>query len=140
MLRSIGDTPANVLGPVELHPLTTMIPTTLAAALAIGSLLPPALADSTKAWCALTWIDASKGFQTPGKTIKGPCTFRQHQGNAYVDDFNCYKFVFPTSEEGKTYTVARAATWITFNREDQYSLNVFWKNPVPGQAGDPSPS
>jgi hypothetical protein len=117
-----------------------MIRTTLtAAALAIGSLLTPALADSTKAWCALTWYDTSEGFQTPGKTIKGPCTLSQSQDNSYVDDFICYKFVFPASKEGKTYTVGRAADWITFDRKDQYNLNVLWKNPVPGQPSDPCP-
>lgn len=118
-----------------------MIRTTLtAAALAIAALAAPTLADSTKAWCALTWYDTSKGFETPGKTIKGPCTFSQSQGNAYVDNFNCYKFVFPASEEGKTYTMITTAGDVTFNREGQYNLNVFWKNPVPGQAVDPCPS
>ena len=47
-----------------------MIKTTLtAAALAIGSLLTPALADSTKAYCTLAWDDSSKG------SIQGPCGF-----------------------------------------------------------------
>jgi len=49
-----------------------MIRTTLtAAALALGSLAAPAMADSTKAYCTLAWDDTSKG------SIQGPCTFSQ---------------------------------------------------------------
>ena len=54
-----------------------MIRATLtAAALAIGSLLTPALADSRTAYCTLAWHDDSM------RTIAGPCDFSQYSGNA----------------------------------------------------------
>ena len=102
-----------------------MIRTTLtAAALAIGSLLTPALADSRKAYCTLDWDDTSKG------SIQGLCTFSQYSGNVYVDDFNFYKFAFPAAEQGKTYERDNKSERISFNREGQYTLNVFWEKPA----------
>ena len=102
-----------------------MIRTTLtAAALAIGSLLTPALADSRKAYCTLAWDDTSKG------SIQGPCTFSQYSGNVYVDDFNFYKFAFPAAEQGKTYQRDNKSERISFNREGEYTLNVFWEKPA----------
>ena len=91
-----------------------MIRTTLtAAALALGSLLTPALADSRKAYCTLAWDDTSKG------SIQGPCTFSQYSGNVYIDDFNFYKFAFPAAEEGKT-----PMSPTTKNRESLSSAKV----------------
>ena len=102
-----------------------MIRTTLtAAALALGSLLTPALADSRKAYCTLAWDDTSKG------SIQGLCTFSQYSGNVYVDDFNFYKFAFPAAEQGKTYQRDNKSERISFNREGQYTLNVFWVKPL----------
>ena len=102
-----------------------MIRTTLtAAALAIGSLLTPALADSTKAYCTLAWQDSDK------EMIQGPCGFSQFQGNVYVYDFNYYKFAFPSAEQGKTYQRKSTEGGISFNREGQYNLNVFWEKPA----------
>ena len=102
-----------------------MIRTTLtAAALALGSLLTPALADSRKAYCTLAWDDTSKG------SIQGLCTFSQYSGNVYVDDFNFYKFAFPAAEQGKTYERDNKSERISFNREGQYTLNVFWEKPA----------
>ena len=102
-----------------------MIRTTLtAAALALGSLLTPALADSRKAYCTLAWDDTSKG------SIQGLCTFSQYSGNVYVDDFNFYKFAFPAAEQGKTYQRDNKSERISFNREGEYTLNVFWEKPA----------
>ena len=102
-----------------------MIRTTLtAAALALGSLLTPALADSRKAYCTLAWDDTSKG------SIQGLCTFSQYSGNVYVDDFNFYKFAFPAAEQGKTYERDNKSERISFNREGEYTLNVFWEKPA----------
>ena len=101
-----------------------MIRTTLtAAALAIAALAVPAQADSTKAYCMLTWDDTSKD------SIKGPCTFSQYGGNAYVDDFNYYKFAFPSAEQGKTYERDNKESGISFQRKGQYTLGVFWYVP-----------
>ena len=103
-----------------------MICTTLtAAALAIGTMAAPAMADSTKAHCTLSWHD-----HTMDK-IEGPCTFSQYQGNVYVDNFNFYKFAFPAAEQGKTYERDNKSERISFNREGQYTLNVFWEKPGP---------
>ncbi|MDA9868006.1 hypothetical protein N9C85_01070 [Synechococcus sp. AH-224-I15] len=102
-----------------------MIRTTLTvAALALGSLAAPAMADSTKAYCTLAWDATSKG------SIQGPCTFSQYSGNVYVDDFNFYKFAFPAAEQGKTYERDNKSERISFNREGQYTLNVFWEKPA----------
>ena len=102
-----------------------MIRTTLTtAALALGSLMTPALADSRKAYCTLAWDDTSKG------SIQGLCTFSQYSGNVYVDDFNFYKFAFPAAEQGKTYERDNKSERISFNREGQYTLNVFWEKPA----------
>ena len=57
---------------------------------------------------------------TPAKTrSKPPCTFSQYGGNAYVDDFNFYKFAFPSAEQGKTYERDNSSTSITFKRKGQ---------------------
>ena len=102
-----------------------MIRTTLtAAALAIGSLLTPALADSRKAYCTLDWDDTSKG------SIQGLCTFSQYSGNVYVDDFNFCKFAFPAAEQGKTYQRDTREVGLSFIRKGQYTLNVFWAKPL----------
>ena len=102
-----------------------MIRTTLTAvALAIGSFAATALADSTNAYCTLAWHDDSM------RTISGPCVFSQYQGNVYVDDFNYYKFAFPSTEDGKTYTRTNAAEMLSFRREGYYTLNVFWEKPA----------
>ena len=88
-----------------------MICTTLtAAALAIAALAAPAQADTISAYCMLMWDDNSKD------TIKAPCTFSQYGGNAYVDDFNFYKFAFPAADQGKTYERDNSSTSITFTR------------------------
>jgi len=98
-----------------------MIRTTLtAAALAIAALAAPAQADSTKAYCMLTWDDTSKD------SIKGPCTFSQYGGNAYVDDFSSYKFAFLAAEQGKTYNRDNKESGISFKRKGQYTLGVYW--------------
>ena len=102
-----------------------MIRTTLTAeALAIGTMAAPALADSTKAYCTLAWHDDSM------RTIAGTCDFSQYSGNVYVDDFNFYKFAFPAAEQGKTYERDNKSERISFNREGEYTLNVFWAKPL----------
>ena len=114
-----------------------MIRTTLtAAALALASLAAPSMADSTKAYCTLAWDDTSKG------SIQGPCDFSQSGGNIYVDDYNYYKFAFPSAEQGKTYQrdnfsdtfteqgKTRLEAGITFIRKGQYNLNVYWTKPA----------
>ena len=99
-----------------------MIRTTLtAAALALASLAAPAMADSTKAYCTLAWHDDSM------RMIEGPCDFSQYSGNVYVDDFNYYKFAFPSAEQGKTYERDNREEGISFTREGRYTLNVFWE-------------
>lgn len=98
--------------------------TLTAAALTIGSLLTPTLSDSTKAYCTLSWHDSSK------RSIQGPCDFGQYQGSVYVNDFNFYKFAFPAAEQGKTYERDNKAERISFRREGEYTLNVFWEKPA----------
>ncbi|WP_186538108.1 hypothetical protein [Synechococcus sp. BIOS-E4-1] len=71
----------------------------------------------------LTWDDSSKD------SIKGPCTFSQYGGNAYVDDFNYYKFAFPSAEQDKTYERDNKESGISFKRKGQYTLGVFWYIP-----------
>ncbi len=106
------------------HYSKLMIRTFTAAALAIGSLLTPALADSRTAYCTLAWHDDSM------RTIAGPCDFSQYSGNVYVDDFNFYKFAFPAAEQDKTYSRNNADGMISFRREGEYTLNVFWEKPA----------
>ena len=97
---------------------------TAAALLIIRALTAPALADSAKAYCTLAWHDDSM------RTIAGPCDFSQYGGNVYVDKFNFYKFAFPAAEQGKTYERDNKSERISFNREGQYTLNVFWEKPA----------
>ena len=110
-----------------------MIRTTLtAAALAIAALAAPAQADSTKAYCTLAWHDETvQKLHMAVPRIEGPCDFSQYQGNAYVDDFNYYKFAFPSAEQGKTYERDNREEGISFTREGRYTLNVFWEKPGP---------
>jgi hypothetical protein len=110
-----------------------MIRTTLtAAALAIAALAAPAQADSTKAYCTLAWHDETvQKLHIAVRRIEGPCDFSQYQGNAYVDDFNYYKFAFPSAEQGKTYERDNREEGISFTREGRYTLNVFWEKPGP---------
>ena len=101
-----------------------MIRTELAAAvLVLGTSTLPAVADSTKAYCTLSWHDDSMPL------MEGPCNFSQLGGNIYVDDFNFYKFAFPSAEQGKTYKRNNQLERISITREGQYTLNVFWKKP-----------
>ena len=103
-----------------------MIRTTLTVAvLTFGSSSVPAMANSTKAYCTLAWHDDSMPL------IEGPCDFSQSEGNAYVDDFNYYKFAFPSAEQGKTYKRDNKSERISFNREGEYTLNVLLKKPGP---------
>ena len=102
--------------------------TTIASAAALFAVSKPfdppiALADSTRAYCTLSWHDDSMDM------IKGPCGFSQHQGNVYVYDFNWYKFAFPAADDGKTYIRQSTGTGLSFNREGEYTLNVFWDKP-----------
>ena len=97
-----------------------MIRTTItAAAIATVALAAPAIADGVKAYCSLSWHDDSMPI------IEGPCYFSQHQGNAYVDDFNDYKFAFPAAEQDKTYQRQNNMEFVRFTREGQYTLQVF---------------
>jgi len=85
--------------------MDTMIRTAFLAALAVFAVSEPfdppvASADTTKAFCTLSWHDHTK------EMIQGPCTFSQYGGNVYVDDFNYYKFAFPAAEQGETYLYA----------------------------------
>ena len=111
-----------------------MIPTTLtaiASAAALFAVSEPidsvrvVMIDRAKAYCTLAWHDDSM------RTIAGPCAFSQYQGNVYVDNFNFYKFAFPAAEQGKTYERDNKSERISFNREGQYTLNVFWEKPGP---------
>jgi hypothetical protein len=43
-----------------------------------------------------------------------------------VDDFNYYKFAFPSAEQGKTYQRDNREVGISFSLKGQYKLNVFW--------------
>jgi hypothetical protein len=45
----------------------------------------------------------SKKLHMAVPMIEGPCAFSQSGSNVYVDDFNYYKFAFPSAEQGKTY-------------------------------------
>ena len=109
-----------------------MIRTTLTALASAAALFavsesfdpPVAMADSTKAYCTLSWHDDSM------RMIEGPCTFSQYSGNVYVDDFNYYKFAFPSAEQGKTYERDSTEGGLFFSREGQYTLNVFWEKPA----------
>ncbi len=109
-----------------------MIRTTLTALASVAALFavsepfdtPVAMADSTKAYCTLSWHDRSM------RLLDGPCTFSQYQGNAYIDDFNYYKFAFLAAEQGKTYERDNNSERISFFREGHYTLNVFWEKPA----------
>ena len=102
--------------------MTLMMRTAIAAAvLALSSSTSPAIADRTKAFCTLSWYDDSKPL------MEGPCNFSQSEGSVYVDDFNFYKFVFPSAEEGKTYNRDNQLEQITLTREGLYTLIVFRK-------------
>ncbi len=130
MLRSIGLTPANVLGPVELHPLTTMIRTALtAAALAIGALAAPAQADTVRgALCELSRHDDSISMED------FTCSITQLQGNVYVDSTR-WAFKFPAAEQGKTYERQNTEDFKRFTREGQYTLTVFESGKKPNEPG-----
>ncbi|MAJ29122.1 MAG: hypothetical protein CMJ92_06960 [Planctomycetes bacterium] len=92
---------------------------------------PVAMADSTKAYCTLAWHEETvKRMHMAVPMIEGSCTFSQYQGNVYVDDFNYYKFAFPAAEQGKTYQRDNKSERISFTRDGQYTLNVFWQKPA----------
>jgi hypothetical protein len=52
-----------------------------------------------------------------------------------VDDFNYYKFAFPSAEQGKTYQRENREEGISFNRKGEYTLNVFWEKPASEPGG-----
>ena len=109
-----------------------MFRTTLATlTLALASLAAPAMAESTKAYCTLAWyVETVKKLHMALPMIEGPCDFSRYQGNIYVDDFNYYKFAFPSAQQGKTYERVNREEGISFTRLGRYTLNVFWEKPA----------
>lgn len=90
----------------------------IAAAVLASSLASKAKADTVDAFCTLSWHDHTKPM------LDGPCKFSQYQGNAYLI-LGSYKFTFPAVEQGKTYQRDNTVERIRFNREGQYTLQVF---------------
>lgn len=88
----------------------------------ISSAVPaPARADSTTATCSFSRHDHTIPVET------GPCTFSQRQGNASVR-FGERQFDFPLAEEGRSYTRSASPAGLRFNREGDYTLQVFWRS------------
>lgn len=81
-----------------------------------------AIAESTNAYCTLTWNDSNK------QAVKGPCIFRKDQVNVFVDDFD-YKFGFPTSHPSATFYRGSNPEILSFKREGHYTLKVYKEKP-----------
>ena len=94
----------------------------VAAAVLASSLASKAKADTVDAFCTLSWHDHTKPM------LDGACTFSQHQGNAEVR-LGFYALRFTAVEQGKTYQRDNTAERIRFNREGQYTLQVFQGGP-----------
>lgn len=100
-------------------------------ALGLCSMTAPAFADSTKAYCSLSYHEeAIKRMHIAVPVMDGPCIFSQYQGNVYINDFNWYKFAFPYEDDGKAYIRIDKPGGISFIREREYTLNVFWQKPL----------
>ena len=95
-----------------------MIRTTLAAAaLTLGSLAVPAMAEIVPAQCTLY------KYQPTTTKHRFHCDFRQSGGNVTVNSNN-WAFTFLAANQGTKYIRINAQGAITFTRSGQYSLRV----------------
>ena len=95
-----------------------MIRTTLtAAALALGSLAAPAMAEIVPAKCTL------HKYQPVTTTQTFDCDFRQSGGNVQVRSKD-WGFTFLAKDQGAKYIRINAQGAITFTKTGQYSLRV----------------
>ena len=96
-----------------------MIRTTLtAAALTLGTLAAPAMAEIVPAKCTLIRYG---GMNTPPETFD--CDFRQSGGNVSVTSKN-WAFTFLEKNQGSAFIRINTTANITFTRTGRYSLRV----------------
>lgn len=94
-----------------------MIRTLTAAALALGSLAVPAMAEIVPAQCTLY------KYQPTSTKESFDCDFRQSGGNVQVWS-DRWEFNFLAKNQGTGYIRINTADAITFTRSGQYSLRV----------------
>ena len=93
----------------------------VAAAITVAT-AQSAIAESTDAYCILTWHDSNK------QAFRGPCVFREEYLNAFVEGFD-YKFGFPVSHPSATFYKGSNPKILSFKREGHYTLKVYKENP-----------
>lgn len=114
-----------------------MIRTTLTAITSAAALFavsepfdpPVASADTVKeCLCILSRQDDSM----PQEEFR--CDFTQNMGAAYVDSTR-WAFVFPHSEQDKTFSRQNTEDFIRWTREGQYTLTLFQSGKKPYEPG-----
>ena len=102
-----------------------------AALLAVSEPMDPpvAMADTVKdALCVLSRHDDS----IPREEFR--CDFTQTMGGAYVDSTR-WAFIFPHSEQDKTFNRQNTEDFIRWTREGQYTLTLFQSGEKPNEPG-----
>ena len=90
---------------------------------------PVAMADTVKdRLCVLSRHDDS----IPREEFR--CDFTQTMGAAYVDSKR-WAFVFPHSEQDKTFTRQNTEDFIRWTRKGQYALTLFQSGEKPNEPG-----
>ena len=114
-----------------------MLRTTLNAIASAAALLavsepmdsPVAMADTVKdALCVLSRHDDAM----PREEFR--CDFTQTMGGAYVDSTR-WAFIFPHSEQDKTFNRQNTEDFIRWTREGQYTLTLFQSGEKPNEPG-----
>ena len=100
---------------------------------------PVAMADSVKdALCVLQRLpptnlpDGAVAALLPPEELR--CDFTQTMGGAYVDSTR-WAFVFPHSEQDKTFNRQNTEDFIRWTREGQYTLTLFQSGEKPNEPG-----
>ena len=114
-----------------------MLRTTLTAIASAAALLavsepmdpPVAMADTVKdCLCVLSRHDHT----IPREEFT--CDFTQTMGGAYVDSTR-WAFIFPHSEQDKTFNRQNTEDFIRWTREGQYTLTLFQSGEKPNEPG-----
>jgi hypothetical protein len=61
---------------------------------------------------------------------QGPCAFRERHGDVTVTMKPHGMFSFAAKQQGMTHQRAESANGIRFNKEGEFTLQVFWRKPL----------
>ena len=102
-----------------------------AALLAVSEPFNPPVASADTVADALCVLERHN-ISIPREEFR--CDFTQTMGGAYVDSAR-WAFVFPHSEQDKTFNRQNTEDFIRWTREGQYTLTLFQSGEKPNEPG-----